>query len=558
MFKPDLAADLVISGGPVMTMAAAWPADGRAGPSAVAVRAGRIVAVDDAATIERDHVGAHTRRIELAGRTLLPSFQDAHVHPVMAGINLTRCPLHDLAPDAGVYVETIRAYAEAHPELAWILGDGWYMEAFPGGTPTRTALDAAVADRPACFVNRDGHGAWVNSAALRLAGIGRDSPDPAGGRIERDEHGEPTGTLHEGAMDLVRGLLPPTTIDELAHGLELAQAYLQRLGISAWQDAWVTAEDHAAYRLLAERGGLTGRAIACHWWERTRGAEQVEEFIERRRVGAIGRLRSNTVKIMQDGVAENYTAAMLEPYLDGDGRPSTNRGLSFVEPGLLREHVSRLDREGFQVHIHALGDRAVRESLDAFEAARAANGPSAGRHHLAHLQVVDPADYPRFRELDVTANIQPYWACHDNQMDQLTLPFLPPARAALQYPFRALHEAGARLAGGSDWTVSTPNVLAEIEVAVSRISQEHRTAEPFQPEQALSLETALAAFTRGSAWVNHLDAETGTIEVGKLADLVVLDRDITAPDAGPLGDVRVLLTLIEGVAVHEDPALERP
>ncbi|MGH2512690.1 MAG: amidohydrolase, partial [Candidatus Limnocylindrales bacterium] len=221
-------------------------------------------------------------------------------------------------------------------------------------------------------------------------------------------------------------------------------------------------------------------------------------------------------------------------------------------------HVSRLDREGFQVHIHALGDRAVRESLDAFEAARAANGPSAGRHHLAHLQVVDPADYSRFRELDVTANIQPYWACHDNQMDQLTLPFLPPARAALQYPFRALHEAGARLAGGSDWTVSTPNVLAEIEVAVSRISQEHRAAEPFQLEQALSLETALAAFTRGSAWVNHLDTETGTIEVGKLADLVVLDRDITAPDAGPLGDVRVLLTLIEGVAVHEDPALERP
>ena len=186
------------------------------------------------------------------------------------------------------------------------------------------------------------------------------------------------------------------------------------------------------------------------------------------------------------------------------------------------------------------------------------NGPSDGRHHLAHLQVVDPADYPRFRQLDASANIQPYWACNDAQMVELTLPFLPPDRAALQYPFRSLQAAGARLVGGSDWTVSTPNVMAEIEVALNRISPEQRAAEPLLPAEAIDLPTALAAFTNGSAWVNHRDEDTGSIELGKLADLVVLDRDIARTDPRTLGDVRVLATLIEGVAVHEDPALERP
>ena len=550
MPEPDAPADLVLTGGAVVTMDAA-----RRTAEAVAVRDGRIVAIGSSADVDRLR-GAHTRRIDLAGRTLLPSFQDAHCHPAMAGINLTLCPLHDVEPTAAVYLDTIRAYAQANPERAWVIGDGWYMSAFPGGTPTRQALDAVVPDRPAFFVNRDGHGAWVNSRALALAGISRDSSDPASGRIEREANGDPSGTLHEGAMEIVRAILPPTTTEDLAHGLELAQAYLQRLGISAWQDAWVTAEDLAAYRLIAERGTLTGRAIACHWWDRELGEEQVDDFIERRRSGTIGRLRSGTVKIMQDGVAENYTAAMLEPYLDGQGRSTGNRGLSFVEPERLKRFVTRLDAEGFQVHFHALGDRAVREALDAIEAARNANGPSDGRHHIAHLQVVDPTELPRFARLGVAANIQPYWACRDSQMVELTLPFLPPERAALQYPFRSLQEAGATLVGGSDWSVSTPNVMAEVEVAVNRVSPEERSAEPFLPDEALDLVSALAAFTTGSAWVNHLDRETGSIEPGKLADLVVLDQDLAAVSHHALADARVLLTLIEGVAVYEAPGLE--
>jgi predicted amidohydrolase YtcJ len=550
MARDESSADLVLTGGAVFTMDAA-----RRTVAAVAVRGGRIVAAGSTADVDA-LAGPRTRRVDLAGRTLLPGFQDAHCHPSMAGLNLTRCPLHLLPARADAYLSAIAAYAQANPDRPWVIGDGWYMSAFPGGTPSRTELDRVVPDRPAFFVNRDGHGAWVNSRALAVAGITRGTADPADGRIERDADGEPSGTLHEGAMELVRPLLPPPTVEDVADGLLLAQAYLHRLGVTAWQDAWVTPLDLAAYRLLAERGGLTARATACLWWERTRGAEQIDEMIEARRTSAIGRLRPTTVKIMQDGVAENYTAAMLESYLDGSGRATGNRGISFVDPEALKGHVTRLDAEGFQVHLHALGDRAVREALDAIEAARAANGPSDGRHHLAHIQVVDPADVPRFRALGAAANMQPYWACNDDQMIDLTLPYLRPDRAALQYPFRTLHRAGAMLVGGSDWSVSTPNVMAEVEVAVTRISPERREAEPFLPEEALDLPEALAAFTIGTAWVNHLDAETGSIEVGKLADLVVLDRDIFAPDSGPVGDARVLLTLVEGEAVHEDPALE--
>jgi predicted amidohydrolase YtcJ len=357
-------------------------------------------------------------------------------------------------------------------------------------------------------------------------------------------------------MEIVRRLIPPPTIEDRARGLLLAQAYLHRFGITAWQDAWVTPADLAAYRLVAERGDLTGRAIAGLWWERERGGEQIDELIELRRTGTVGRLRAGTVKVMQDGVAENYTAAMLHPYLGEDGRPTGNRGISFVDPELLKLQVTRLDAEGFQVHFHALGDRAVRQALDALEAARRSNGPTDGRHHLAHLQVVDPADLPRFKALGAAANIQPYWACNDRQMVKLTMPYLEPERAALQYAFRSLLEAGARLVGGSDWTVSTPNVLAEVEVAVTRISPEDRSAPPFLPGQAIGLHDALAAFTSGSAYVNHLDQDSGTITVGKYADLAVLDRDIFGPDAGPVGDARVLLTLVEGATVHEDDGLQ--
>ena len=404
--------------------------------------------------------------------------------------------------------------------------------------------------------NRDGHDAWVSSAALEIAGIDAATQDPGHGRIERDEDGNPSGTLHEGSMDLVEALVPPATPDDLRRAILESQQYLHSLGITSWQDAWVTPADQAAYLALARSGELTARVVGALWWDRERGLEQIEELVERRAHGRAGRFNATSVKLMVDGIIENGTASMLEPYLDGHDHATTNRGLDFIDPEVLKAAVVRLDALGFQPHFHALGDRAVRQSLDAVKAARIANGWTDTRPHLAHIQVVHPDDLPRFRRLGALANAQPYWAVTEDQMTELTLPVLGPVVAGRQYPFRSLLRHGATLVMGSDWSVSTPDPLIEMEVAVTRVSDESRSVvAPFLPDERLNLVDALRAFTAGSAYANHLD-EAGELAVGQLADFVVLDRDLFDQAEGPIGDARVLATFIDGVAVHELPGLE--
>lgn len=506
---------------------------------AVAVADGRVLAVlpeDDA----DDLLGPATQVVDLAGGLVLPGFQDAHVHPVQGGLERSRCDLSELSTPQE-YVDAIARYARAHPDRPWVSGGGWAMPAFGPTGPRAADLDAVVPDRPVFLPNRDHHGAWVNSVALRVGGIDRHTPDPADGRIERDERGEPTGTLHEGAMALVQAHVPAPTQAEYDTALQVGQAYLHSLGVTAWQDAilggYAGVDDATPTYLRAlESGRLTARVRGALWWERDRGLEQVPELMHRRRANSRGRLDLGSIKVMQDGVAENYTAAMTLPYRDGCGGHTHNTGLSFVDPEVLREAVVRLDAEGFQVHVHAIGDRAVREALDAFEAARTANAAGDHRHHVAHLQVVHPDDRARFAELGVSANMQPLWAAYDEQMVEMTIPYLDEAQAAWQYPFGDLARAGAHLAAGSDWPVSTPDPLAGIHVAVNRwVFGEPGPAgsEAFLPGQALTIEQAFAAYTSGSAYVNHLD-DTGRLEPGYLADLAVLDRD---PFAGPPGEI---------------------
>lgn len=543
-------ADLVFTGGPVFTANAV-----RSRASSVAVSGGRIVAVggDDV----RDLVGPSTEVVDLRGRMLIPGFQDAHVHPVWGGLDMLRCDLADLST-AEEYLDAIGRYARAHEGDEWILGGGWQMSAFPGGTPTAAALDAATGDRPAFFPNRDGHGAWVNSAALRLAGIDRDTRDPADGRIERDADGNPSGTLHEGAMGLVNRLLPEEPLERLTDALLLGQRYLHSFGIIGWQDAIVGSYGDAgdpgpAYLAAAAAGTLTARVVGAIWWDRTQGLAQIPSIVERRDRYRAGRFAATSVKVMQDGVAENFTASMLEPYCDGHGRFTDNSGISFVAPEILNEAVPLLDAEGFQVHFHAIGDRAVRECLDAVEHAISRNGRSDNRHHIAHIQVVHPEDVARFRTLGVAANMQSLWATYEPQMVDLTLPFLGEPRSAWQYPFGDLLRAGAVLAAGSDWSVSTPDPMAAIHTAVNRTAapgQEEGEYDAFLPEQAIDLATSLSAYTAGSAWVNHLDEVTGTIEVGKFADLAVLDRDPFAAPSDLIGATRTLQTFVAGERVY--------
>ncbi len=545
----NLHADLLLTGGSIFT---ADPA--KTWAQALAVRDGRIVAVGGDRDVRR-LAGPRTRMIELRGRTVTPGFQDAHVHPTHAGLARVRCELHD-ARGLDRYLEIVATYVRTRPEATWILGGGWSMADFPGGMPRREDLDRVAPDRPAFLPSRDGHDAWVNSRALELAGVTRDTPDPADGRIARDPDGTPSGTLHEGAQDLVGRLVPEAGEVEMRDALRESQRYLHSLGITAWQDAIVEDKDQAAYLALAASGELTARVVGALWWERSRGLDQIDDLVARRQTGRLGRYAATSVKLMVDGIIENQTAAMLQPYLDLHGHATDNAGLSFIDPETLKAAVVRLDALGFQPHFHALGDRAVREALDAVEAARAVNGWSDTRPHLAHLQVIHPDDLPRFRTLGALANAQPYWAVHEDQMDELTLPILGPEVSARQYPWRSLRRHGATLVMGSDWSVSTPDPLIEIEVAVNRVLDGSRGVKPpFLPEERLDLVDALTAFTAGSAYANHLD-ETGTIATGMLADLAILDRDLFDRGAGEIGEARVVATFVEGVPVYEGTGLE--
>ncbi|WP_457032730.1 amidohydrolase [Kitasatospora sp. P5_F3] len=539
-------ADLVFTGGPVFTADAA-----RTRATALAVTGERITAVGHHEI--RDLIGPGTEVVDLKGRLLVPGFQDSHIHAVYGGTELGEC---DLSDTVGVteYLDRVRAFADAHPDREWLTGSGWSLESFEGGLPTRQLLDSVVADRPVYLVSRDHHGAWANTRALELAGLTKDSPDPADGRIEREPDGTPSGVLQEGATGLVARLVPPTTAADRLAGLLRAQELLHSLGITGWQDALLGVfngqpDPSDAYLAAARAGLLTARVNGALWWDRERGGEQIAELVARRAELVHGRFRAGSVKIMQDGIAENFTAAMTTPYLDGCGCATANSGLSFVDPKLLGDYVTELDALDFQVHFHALGDRAVREALDAVEAALAANGQRGNRHHLAHLQVVHPEDLGRFARLGAIANIQPLWAAHEPQMDELTIPFLGPERAAWQYPFGDLLRTGATLAAGSDWPVSSPDPLAGLHVAVNRAEPGATDGRVFFSEQRLDLATALAAYTAGSAHVNGTD-QAGSLRPGLLADLVVLDRDLFAYPADEIAAARVERTYVGGQLVH--------
>src|SRR5579859_6262618 len=554
------AADLVLRGGGVYSVDAS-----RSWAQAVAVRDGNIVAVGTDAEVE-GLAGAGTRVIDLGGRMLLPGFIDAHVHASAAGLERLRCDLSE-AHGLDDYLAIVRRYAEANPGAPeWITGGGWSMDVFPGGMPSRHDLDRVAPDRPVFLSNRDHHAAWVNTRALELAGVTASTLDPPDGRIERETGGAPSGTLQEGAMGLVDRVVPRPEVQEQVAGIIEAQRHLHALGITGWQEAIVG--DYAvvpdcfdAYLEADGRGLLTARVVGALWWQRGLGAGQLDGLAGRRerarRAGAGARFSAGTIKIMQDGVCENFTASMLTPYLDGHGHEGLSCGQSLFDAGELRQSVTAIDALGFQVHFHAIGDRAVREALNAVAAARSANGAGGGRHHISHLQVVHPLDVPRFRELGVVANCQPLWACEEPQMTELTLPFLGPERSSWQYPFGSLLRSGAQLCFGSDWPVSSPNPLWELHTAVNRtVPPGYPYAGPgagnvFLPGERIGLGDAIAAFTIGSAYVNHADRASGSVEPGKAADLVILDRNLFAHPADEIALANVDMTMVGGQIVHE-------
>ena len=551
-------ADLVFVGGKIRT-----PAHPSGFAQALAVRDGVIAALGADDDI-RELTGRRTRVIDLNGRLALPAFGDAHVHTVSGGLESLRCNLLGLQTRHEC-LETVAGYSSALPPGGWVLGGGWTMEAFPGGLPTAADLDAVTGGRPAFLPNRDHHSAWVNTAALTLAGIDASTSDPVDGRIERDESSQPTGTLHDGAMRLVAGRVPPTSAAELLAGLVAGQSHLHSLGITSFQDACVGAagelgmpDSFDTYLMAADYGMLSSHVVGALWWDRNRGLAQIDDLLARREQASDGLFRATTVKLMLDGVCETFTAAMSSPYLDREGHATSHKGRLFIEPEMLREATKRLAAAGFQLHFHAIGDHAVSTALDVIEALPVAQRQAA-RHHLAHLQFITPRDLGRFSALGAVANFQPLWATADPQMEELTIPFVGAERSAWQYQIGSLIRQGTRIAFGSDWPVSSADPLQEIHVAVNRVLSaslgrrgEPECTDPFQPEQAITVEDAVGAFTAGVAWVNHSEEVAGRLLPGMRADVTVLDQDLFAIPARDIGSTSVVMTVAGGTVVYGD------
>jgi predicted amidohydrolase YtcJ len=534
-------ADLVFRHGAVYTVDAT-----RSWAEAAVVAGGRIVFVGSDAEASR-WIGPKTRVVDLGGKMLLPAFHDSHVHPISGGIDSLEVDLHGLATPEEV-LEKIRAYAAANPGAAWVRGTGWELTTFPDANPTKAQLDRVVPDRPAYFDASDGHSAWVNSKALSIAGVTKATPDPPHGRVERDPAtGEPSGALREDATELVSRHLPKRTAKDYAAGLAAALKIANAFGLTSLQEANATEEELAAYAAADANGTLTARVVAAIHCDTDRGVADVPRLAALRQKYRGGkRFRAGAVKIFADGVLETRTAAVLEPYVGfGDDRGKLN-----VEPEAFEALATALDAQGFQIHVHAIGDRGIRATLDALEAARRANGPRDARHHVAHIELFAPADIPRFRGLGVVANFQPLWANGDEYLLKLTEPKLGPERSRWLYPIRSLRESGAAVAFGSDWDVSSLNPLDGIEVAVTHREPSKGPGPAWLAEERIGLPDAIAGYTIGGAYVDFTEKETGSIETGKAADLVVLNRNLFAIPPSQIHETKVLWTLLEGKEVY--------
>lgn len=534
-------ADIVIRGGAIYTLDSA-----RSWADAVATSNGKLVYVGDNKGAEA-FIGKKTRVIELHGQMVLPGLHDCHVHPLSGAIEREGCDLGSCT-DAQQILNAVKGYAAKNPSIKWVAGAGWKSPAFVDANPNKEELDRIIPDRPVFLISEDGHSAWVNSKALKLASISKDTPNPDSGLIERDaSSGEPSGTLREGAISMVSKLLPSTTPEHRLELLKKIQSRMNAVGITTVEDAAV---DEALLQTYAEADRLGALTLHVNAALETNSASPEMQVVKlsklRDGVRDCKNLRAQTVKIFSDGVVESHTAALTDPYVD---RPGT--GILNYTPEALTQLITALDAAKFQIHIHAIGDRAVHCALDSLESAAKMNGKRDSRHQIAHLQLVRPEDQQRFRQLSVIANFQPYWSVADDYMLKQTEPILGPERSKWQYPIASLANSGAVVVAGSDWPVTTFNPFEEMEVAVTHQSPGmHRST--WNPIQRVPLTTILPSYTAAGAFACLQEGHTGSLEVGKSADLIVLNQNLFAIPEDQIHSTKVLLTLFAGKPVYEN------
>ena len=549
--SPSVVADLILHNATIYTVNPDQP-----WASAVAIKDGQIIYVGDDQGVQ-ELVDSETQTLNLHGRMMLPGFHDIHVHPVESGVLYQQCVLFDIR---GVpkLLDKVKECALANPDDEWIVGGGWTLDNFiPTGLPDKKLLDDIVPDRPVSLKSSDGHSLWVNSKALEFAGIDATTPDPENGRIDRyPNSNEPSGSVQEdSAIMLVADHEPPLTSDDLINGLKYSRDLFHSYGITGIQDALLKLEPGDgyygldAYNQLDARDELNLHVVAALFWENTVPlTQQLPKFLHaRKQQPTDGNVKATAIKIWQDGVIEAQTAALLEPYSD---RSDGFRGDLQNPPDDLNKAVIALDAANFQIHFHAIGDRAIRVSLDALEHAQKANGSRDGRHHLSHIQLFDPGDIPRFADLNVVANFQPLWAIQDSYITDLTWPRLGEERSKWLYPIGTMQRSGARVGFGSDWYVTSVNPLDGIETAVTRLDPNGLTDVPLGVGEEITLAEAIENYTINGAYVNFLDDQAGSIEAGKQADLVILDKNLFAIPSHEINETKVIATLFAGCLVY--------
>jgi predicted amidohydrolase YtcJ len=533
--------DLIITNGKVYTGSADDFAE------AIAVRNNKILRVGTNREIKRLR-RPQTTMVDAHGAAVLPGFNDAHVHFLDGGLSLSTLDLGGASTMEAIAAR-VREYAAAHPDRPWIEGQGWYYASFPGGAPTRQQLDALVPDRPAFLAAFDGHTGWANSKALALAGINRHTRSPRHGTIVKDARsGEPTGVLKESAQDLVTKVMPQPTRDDRLKALRAAIQEAQRLGVTSIQNASGSPEELGLYDELRKTGDLQVRVYSALSvdGDTLTPALATEYAAVRKQYPDDPLFKAGAIKLIADGVVESYTAALLEPYAN---KPV--RGTPRYTPEALDALVSSLDHDGWQIFVHAIGDRAVRMTLDAYQQAAAANRPPAHgrRHRVEHIETVDRADIPRFGALGVIASQQPYHGTPVVDEPDIWSANLGPQRASRGWASRSLGDSGARLAFGSDWPVMTLDPRYGIYTAVTRQTPDGRPESGWIPEERLALSAAIDAYTSGAAYASFDEHRKGRLQRDMLADIVILSSDIFAPDARIL-DAVVDTTIFDGKIVY--------